>query len=278
VTANQTPQETTTKKWSRLYGTLYTYLGTALVEGFGEDGERVLRRAVHDYGAYRASWVRAKHEAQGLALNLANMMNFGDMPNADSLEKEGRVCTPTAFRVTVTECIHHDTWSALDSLRVGRIYCEEVHGPLYCEYAEGVTLDLSEFLTKGDDVCTFVLTLPNAPEPAAQPSLDEHPETKIARLYGVLFCFLGRAFIAAFGDEGENALRNALREYARQETASLTADQLAYGWERNGSALRPAAGYATLAGQAVYEAWREVEGDEIPIGLIYFQEIHKAMN
>ena len=25
-----------------------------------------------------------------------------------------------------------------------------MHGPLYCEYADGVTLDLSEFLTKGD--------------------------------------------------------------------------------------------------------------------------------
>jgi hypothetical protein len=236
----------------------------------------VLRQAVHDYGSYRAGWVRAKHQAQGLALNLANMMNFGDMPNADSLEKEGRICTPAAFRVTVTECTHHDTWSALDSLQVGRIYCEEVHGPLYCEYADGVTLDLPEFLTKGDTVCTFVLTLPDAPEPAAQPALDEHPETKIARLYGVLYCFLAKALIDAFGDKGEQVLRDALRAFSRQEAASLTADQLAYGWERNGSALRPAAGCATLAGQAVYEAWREVEGDAVPSGLIYFEEVHEG--
>lgn len=277
MTTNQACQETITNKWSRLYGTLYFFLGTAMIEGFGKDGDRVLRQAVHDYGAYRASWVRAKHQEQGLALNLANMMNFGDMPNTDSLEKEGRVCTPSAFRVTVTECIHHDTWSALGGLHIGRIYCEEVHGPLYCEYASGVTLDLSEFLTKGDDVCTFVLTLPDAPEAAAQPTLDEHPETKIARLYGVMFCFLARALIDAFGDEGEKALKNALRAYARQETASLTADQLAYGWERHGSALRPAAGYATLAGQAMYEAWREVEGDETPSGLIYFEKVHKAL-
>ena len=277
MTTNQASQETITSKWSRLYGTLYSFLGTAMIEGFGEKGERVLRQAVHDYGSYRASWVRANHQAQGLALNLANMMNFGDMPNTDSLEKEGRVCTPSAFRVTVTECIHHNSWSALDGLRVGRVYCEEVHGPLYCEYADGVTLDLSEFLTKGDDVCTFVLTLPGAPEPAAQPTLDAHPETKIARLYGVLYCLMARALIDAFGDEGEKTLRQALRAFARQEAASLTEDQLACGWERHGSTLRPADGYVTLAGQAVYDAWQEAEGPETPTGLIYFTEVHEAL-
>ena len=93
----------------------------------------------------------------------------------------------------------------------------------------------------------------------------------------MLFCFLARALVGTFGDEGEHALRNALRAYARQEAASLTADQLAYGWERYDSTLRPAAGSANLTGQAVYEAWREVEGDDIPTGLIYFQEILGAL-
>jgi hypothetical protein len=274
MATDQAAQETITNKWSRLYGTLYAFLATAMVEGFGEAGERALRQAVHDYGVYRASWVRANHQAGGLALNLANMMNFGDMPNTDSLEKEGRLCTPSDFRVTVTECIHHNTWSTLDSVDVGRIYCEEVHGPLYCEYADGVTLDLSEFLTKGDNVCTFILTLPDAPDETAQPTLDAHPEVKIARLYGVLYCFLAKALLDAFGDEGESALRQALRAYARREAASLTEDQLACGWERHGSMLRPTAGNANLAGQAVYNAWQEVEGGNIPVGLIYFDELH----
>lgn len=272
-----TSAETVTNKWSRLYGTLYCFLAQAMIESFGEAGEKALRRAVHDYGAYRASWMRANHNAQGLALNLANMMNFGDMPNTDSLEKEGRICTPSFFRVIVTDCIHYDTWSALDGLQVGRIYCEKVHGPLYCQYADGVTLDLSEFLTKGDEACTFILNLPDAPEPAAQPAPDAHPETKIARLYGVLYCSLAKAIVDAFGDAGEKALRRALGAYARHEAGSLDEDQLACGWERRGSELRPVAGCATFAGQAVYDAWRELEGNETPIGLIYFEEVHGAM-
>jgi len=210
-------EESVAVGWSRLYASLYYFLGRAMVEAFGSAGEGALRRAVHDYGAYRAGCVRADHQARGLALNLANMMNFGDMPNTDSLERTDRVCTPSYFRVTVTECTLYDAWKDLGGLDVGRIYCEEVHHPLYCGYVDGVTLDLPDFLTKGDEVCTFVLAQPDAPEPAAEPTPEPCPEIKVARLYGVLYCFLAGAMRDAFGSEGEQVLRCALGEYARHE-------------------------------------------------------------
>jgi hypothetical protein len=252
-----------------------------MLDAFGRAGEKALRQAVHSYGSYRASRVRADHETRGLALNLANMMNFGDMPNTDSLEREDRICTPSHFRVTVTECILYDTWRDLDGLDIGRIYCAEVHEPLYCEYADGVTLDLPDYLTKGDENCTFVLDLPNAPEPAALPIPDARagalpPEAKIARLYGVLFFFLAQAMLDGFGTEGERILRRALADYARHEAKSLNEDQLARDWEIHGVALRPAEGCSTVTGQAVYSAWQEMEGDETPVGLIYFEEVHRV--
>jgi len=267
---------TITNKWSRLYGTLYTFLARAMVDNFGDEGERALRQAIHDYGAYRARWMRADHQARGLALNLANLQSLGDMPNTDSLEKEGRICTPSYFRVTVNECTHNDTWRTLDSLDVGRIYCAEVHHPMYCGYADGITLDLPAYLTKGDPYCTFVLNQPNAPEPAAEPKADVHPEAKIARLYGVLYCFLARAMLDAFGEEGERALREALNDYAQYAGHALGEDQLARGWEVHGSALQPAAGEHSVAGQAVYAAWQEVEGEGTPLGWIYFEEINRS--
>jgi hypothetical protein len=258
-----------------LYGTLYAFLARAMVDEFGQQGDQALRKAVHDYGAYRAGWMKADHQARGLALNLANLQNLGDMPNTDSLEKGDRVCTPSYFRVVVNECTHNDTWRALDSLDVGRIYCAEVHHPMYCGYADGITLDLPEYLTKGDPACTFILNQPDAPEPAAEPVIDVHPETKIARLYGVLYCFLARALLDTFGSEGESALRKALRAYARHTADSLNEDQLARGWEKRGAGLQPAGGISTLSGQAVYDAWCEVEGAETALGLIYFEEIHR---
>jgi hypothetical protein len=271
---DQAVSETVTGRWSRLYGTLYTFLARAMLDGFGKAGEQALRGAVHDYGAYRAGWMNADHQARGLALNLANLQNLGDMPNTDSLEKGDRVCTPSYFRVVVNECTHNDTWRALDSLDAGRIYCAEVHHPMYCGYADGITLDLPEYLTKGDQVCTFILNQPDAPEPAAEPVVDIHPETKIARLYGVLYCFLANALLEPFGSEGERALRRALGDYALRTADSLNEDQLAWGWEQHGAGLQPAEGVSTLSGQAVYDAWREMEGAEIPLGLIYFEEIH----
>ncbi len=276
MTTNQTVEESITNKWSRLYGSLYYFLGGEMMERFGKAGENTLRQTTRDYGAYRASWVRANHEERGLALNLANMMNFNDMPNTDSLGSDDRVCTPAYFRILVTECTLNDTWRALDGLHVGKVYCAEVHHPLYCGYADGVTLDLPDYLTKDDEVCTFILNLPDAPEPAAQPVADAYPEAKIARLYGVLYQFLAKAMLDNFGDEGEDALRHALRNYARHEAKSLNEDQLARGWEIHESKLRLNEGYSTIAGQAVYDAWREVEGDETPSGLIYFEEVHQA--
>ncbi|UCC62488.1 MAG: hypothetical protein JSV36_17245 [Anaerolineae bacterium] len=80
-----------------------------------------------------------------------------------------------------------------------------------------------------------------------------------------------------FWEEGEQVLRRALGEYAGCEAGRLNEDQLARGWEIHGSALWPVAGYATATGQAVYDAWREVEGDETPLGRIYFEEIHRPV-
>lgn len=268
-------RETITNKWSRLYGTLYTFLARAMLDGFGDEGERVLRQAIHDYGAYRAEWMRADHQARGLALNLANLQNLGDMPNTDSLEKDGRICTPSYFRVTVNECTHNDTWRALDSLDAGIIYCSEVHHPMYEGYSGG-TLDLPEYLTKGDPYCTFVLNQPGAPEPAAEPKANAYSEAKIARLYGVLYCFLARAMVDAFGEKGEKALRQALGAYAQHAVEFLGVDQLACGWELHGSELQPSEGNNTIAGQAVYGAWQEVEGDGTPLGLVYFDAIHRS--
>jgi len=275
MAVKEATRETITNKWSRLYGTLYTFLARAMLDNFGDEGERVLRQAIHDYGAYRANWMRADHQARGLALNLANLQNLGDMPNTDSLEKDGRICTPSYFRVTVNECTHNDTWRELDSLDAGIIYCSEVHHPMYEGYAGG-TLELPDYLTKGDACCTFVLKQPGAPEPAAEPKADVYPEAKIARLYGVLYCFLARAMIDAFGEEGEAALRQALGAYAQHAADLLGADQLADGWELHGSELQPAEGKSTITGQAVYAAWQEVEGTGTPLGLIYFDEIHRS--
>lgn len=266
-------EETNTVKWSRLYASLYFFLGQAMIKNLGQAGEKTLRETIQDYGSFRACRVRTDHKARGLALNLANMMNFGDMPNTDSLESEGRICTPSDFRITVNECTLYNTWQSLNGIDVGRIYCEEVHHPLYCEYVQGVTLDLPDFLTKGDEVCTFILTLPDAPEPAAQPTPDTYPEIKIARLYGVLYDFLAKAMLNAFGNEGEDALRHALGNYARHEAKSLNEDQLARGWEVREATLSLGEEYSTVAGRAIYDAWREMEGDETPVGLIYFEEV-----
>lgn len=259
-------------RWSALYASLYQILGQAFTHGFGDTGEVALREAIHDYGSYRASQVRREHQERGLELNLANMMNFGDMPNTDSLESDGRTCTPAYFGVTVNDCTLFNSWKDGDGIPVGRIYCEEVHQPLYCEYAEGVTLDMPEFMTKGDGFCTFVLTQPGAPETAAPPLLDEHPEAKVARLYGLLYQFLARKLLDTFGDEGASALRAAIREHVQRDAESLKRELSATGHVDDVDTA-VAGLFSSIAGQAVLDAFREMEEDELRVGSYYLDGV-----
>jgi hypothetical protein len=103
-----------------------------------------------------------------------------------------------------------------------------------------------------------------------------YPEAKIAGLYGVLYHFLAKAGLDRFGDEGEDVLRRALGDFARREANSLNEDEPAQGWEVHGATLSLGEEYSTVAGWAVYDAWREIEGDEIPIGLVYLKEMQVA--
>ncbi len=269
MTDTQATEKSITIRWSALYASLYHFLGYAFIQGFGDAGEQALREAIHDYGSYRAGHVRREHMASGMDLNLANMMNFGDMPNTDSLESEGRVCTPAYFGITVAECTLFNTWQDADGIPVGRIYCEEVHEPLYCEYADGVTLDMPEFMTKGDSICTFILTQPGAPKEIVRPALDKHPEAKIARLYGLLYQFLARKMADTFGAEGVVALREALSNHVSREGNSLKEELAVVAGPALETKSRFDKPFSSIAGRAVYESWLEMEGDENSVSAIY---------
>ena len=72
MTTNQASQETITNKWSRLYGTLYSFLGTAMIEGFGEDGIQNLLTSITGI-----EWTREECSKAGERIyNLEKMFNF----------------------------------------------------------------------------------------------------------------------------------------------------------------------------------------------------------
>jgi hypothetical protein len=273
MTISKRPEQSITIRWSALYASIYYFLGRAFTDRFGNAGEQALREAIRDYGSYRACQMRLDHQSKGIDLNLANMMNFGDMPNTDSLESAGRTCTPAYFGVTVHDCTLFNAWQLVGGVPIGRIYCEEVHQPLYCEYTKNVTLEMPEFMTKGDGFCTFILTQPGAPETVVPPVVDRDPEAKIARLYGLLFEFLAKRLLDQFGEPGVNALQEATGEHVRQQGETLVAELTAAKVGGVAGKGRHRELFSSAGGRAVYGAFEEMEGEELKIGRFYIRAL-----
>ena len=109
---------------------------------------------------------------------------------------------------------------------------------------------------------------------------------KWTKLYASLYFFLGKAMVDRFDCAGERALRETIRAYgayrasrmrADHEAAALNELELAQGAEDRGPMSTSRAGFPTLAGQALYDAWREMkEGGELPIGSIYLETVSRA--
>ncbi len=283
--------------WADQYSRLFYFIAKAMLDEFGSEGDAVLRQAIRDYGHFRARWKRARHEVLGLPINLVTLMSYGDMPG-DNLSSTGRVATPTYYRSTCTACSHARNWDSLSGRQIGRIYCEEVHGCLYGpSYADGITLEMPEFMTKGDSVCTFILTMPAAdprmPEPPSgpKPSL----ERSMARLQAIIYEYLAQAMLSHFPDQGEQVLRKALREFAAFRGRALRQMHADRGWSRNVSTYvqNPDMPYGdsvaladlsytadqcrcTVSDCYFYEGFREIEGERTPVGLIYCEEVHRG--
>jgi hypothetical protein len=293
---NQPESPSNAIRWSTLYGTLYYFLGKTLVDTFGPEGEQALRQAIRDFGAYRAKYNRARHEALGLPVNLLTLHGYGDMPG-DSLSSRDRIITHSYLRSTITRCTLHDTWKELGE-NIGRIYCEEVHHPLYCGYDPRVELEMPDYLTKGDDICTFIMTFDNAEEPMDIQIPDKERgagrslESAMVRLLGIMYEYLANAMLNHFGEKGLLALNQALRDYATHRGQKLRADHVERGIEITPTALiengdvphgdsmemthaweTPTKCTVTITRNELFEAFQEIEGDQTPIGHRYMAQV-----
>ena len=141
---------------------MYTFLGRALLEKGGFQGEVALREATRRFGKDRGLTNRKRLLDNNIKINLATLFCEGrDRPgearfvcyNTFEDEEEYSLCTHI--------CSYADLWKKYDAKAIGRIYCEEFHIACYKAFGFGVTkVNLARSLTQdGDDRCIFNHTL-----------------------------------------------------------------------------------------------------------------------
>ena len=108
-----------------------------------------------------------------------------------------------------------------DYLKIGSIYCEEVHHYLYGKYDPAIQVNLCEILTKGDPLCNFRLNMREANKsayavPVYEPQSWEDYGTDVTGSIYTVFCLNYFHYGKAIYDTlGKNTLKNGLRAFGK---------------------------------------------------------------
>lgn len=215
--------------YSNIYGLIFYFLTNEMLERFGDAGEACARAATTDYGRFRGRLLWKDHEKKGLPRNLKTFQANYDLPTDERSKKSGKQeVGPGETRSQTYTCQFSDLWKLLagqsmdaDSL-VGRIYCEQFHPAMWEGYDSRLVVELEEFLARGDGVCRFhTITLGEERDipcymPEGVEGYDWKYEDKVEVMGNICafeYYFLVSACIKEFGDEGEEAMRAAVRKY-----------------------------------------------------------------
>ena len=132
------------------------WISKAVVEAVGEDeGERVIRKAVVEYGNQRGRRMAMRAEANGHPRTFANYVSYVEakLPMRD-FKMEFLERSPD-LRGRTSRCPHSDAWAENDLMQYGRFYCMEIDKALVQGFNEDLVLEVNGTLSEGAEYCNM---------------------------------------------------------------------------------------------------------------------------
>ena len=143
-----------------LWSLMYYAFAKEMVDSFGDEGEKALRRSIRNYGKMRGRRLRRRHEKQGLPINLRSLFEHYDMPAHQDTEKTRTVFEDDELVSFTYACPYERMWRAKSGTKLGLIYCENFHHAMWQTYRPDLKVEMPEILTKDDPHCKFFVTQP----------------------------------------------------------------------------------------------------------------------
>ena len=140
-----------------LWGLMYYHLAREMIESFGDDGEKALRRAIRNYGHERGARLRKRHEEMGLPINIKSLFTHYDLPTHPGDVRRREILKDDELLSYILVCPYQKLWAAHGGNDIGKIYCEEFHQAMWEAYRDDIVVEIPEILTKGDEHCRFVV-------------------------------------------------------------------------------------------------------------------------
>lgn len=202
---------------------LFYFLARAALNMKGEDGDRAIRKAIRAYGTERGQRMRKIADAKGLEANLLTLFNNYDLMSDPRFvhPQEGRVVTAEVKKSITGRCPDAEMWGRLpDGLRIGSIYCEEVHHKIYGGFDPAIQVNLCETLTNGGNQCRFHIYCRKSNQteypltPYVRQAWEDFEGDMVASIHSI-FCLMYIKMGRIIKDElGEEVLASALKDFA----------------------------------------------------------------
>ncbi|MDD3164334.1 MAG: L-2-amino-thiazoline-4-carboxylic acid hydrolase [Oscillospiraceae bacterium] len=230
------------------YTLLYSFIGRALLDAFGVEGERALREGTRRYGRDRGAHSRQRHLELGVKINMQSLFSVGgDLPPDPRFKRELQELNPEERVSHTLVCPMADVWKAYGARAIGRMYCEEFHPACYNHYAYdyGHT-NLSKTLTQEtDEYCAFnvVLRAENLPDSLKPKCFAQYDPGYVApavtpkkacgklgfeTLSIKLYYYILEAALEQLGEPGADAIDRGLAQMAADGASRAKATANAY--------------------------------------------------
>jgi hypothetical protein len=138
--------------FAEFYTMLLSNIAKKVIERLGkEEGEKVLKAGLREFGLERGHIIRAKADAAGLPPSLESFIKFYSVPTS-ACNKAQHTITGNK-RISIVDCAAHLFWRQRGEEEIGLLYCDAVDDGIRDGFDPRLKHTNPKNPLRGDDIC-----------------------------------------------------------------------------------------------------------------------------
>ena len=283
----------------RMQAHLYHGIAARLRAAHAPEADDIIDGALAAYGTWRGERLRAQHESGGIAPSPGNVVahwDNGDFHVVRALAGVSSEVTPGAASMSLGNDPFAQFLVAAGAAELADRYYRTVLGAFAAAYDANIDVAI-ESADKGNWIVRWsAVRGGEGPDPLSDAASDTASLVRNgANLFGALYYFLGTELTEVLGDSGEQLLRKAVRETARERGEALRQEHIeaglpinleslmknydspveeAFEWAED-EVMTPTRWHADCTYCPFYDVWGKVGGQKL--GWLFDEELHPAL-
>ena len=147
------------KKFAETLALLFYIMAKEVVDVYGEEGERVIKKAMIKFGKTRGKAIRKLVESKDEPLSFENLKKYYDIPLGLIHDKQVvKAMQQDKYWREVYGCPLSKVWTKYGGEKLGMLYCEQDRA-LIKGYNPKIRFSRRKIVLKGDGCCETILSL-----------------------------------------------------------------------------------------------------------------------